>query len=228
MPLTVSELMNLEPCDHIRILTDIPSAHALPSLKIAVMPIVCDGESRRERESMSRDILVRHLFPPETNLIHLPSGKPVLSGIAIPKDSATSISHSRDYVALSFSSDGDTGIDIESVDRESQLEKVAPRFLSPEELVCYSDIPHGLLLAWTAKEAAFKASAIHPVDFISDIKLPPAVPASQAPDGQINYIFCKDIFVSTSLGEETICIRYAALIPDGQMICSTTRTLVPH
>lgn len=218
--------MNLESCDHIRILTDIPSAHGLPSLKIAVMPIVCDGETRRERESMSRDILVRHLFPTGTNLIHLPSGKPVLSGIAIPKDSSTSISHSRDYVALSYSADGDTGIDIENVDRESQLEKVAPRILSPEELACYSAIPHGLLLAWTAKEAAFKASAIHPVDFIRDIKLPPEISECDNSGDIILYYFNGEIINKTPRGQEQITVRYAALLPEGSMVCAVTRSLI--
>ncbi|HOV11937.1 MAG TPA: 4'-phosphopantetheinyl transferase superfamily protein [Bacteroidales bacterium] len=84
-----------------------------------------------------------------------------------------SITHSGDYSAVIINPHTSVGIDIEEVSR--RIERVAPRFLSEEELLFMdknSFLEH-LTICWTAKEALFKISGNDYYDFREQIKLLP-------------------------------------------------------
>ena len=101
---------------------------------------------------------------------HLSSGRPYL------KDSKTgiSISHTKGYVAIMLSDDiVNIGTDIEQ--RSDRVQKVAHKFMHPEELENISKLscsrPLALLLHWSAKEALFKAIPDEGVDFAKDLRI---------------------------------------------------------
>ncbi|MBD5360852.1 MAG: 4'-phosphopantetheinyl transferase superfamily protein [Bacteroides sp.] len=93
--------------------------------------------------------LIRSRFGADVRLIHDADGAPCLIGA----DEEISISHSRHYAALMVSTEGRCGVDIEEP-RIEQLTRVRAKFMTPEELAA----PIDLLMAWTAKEAVFKAA----------------------------------------------------------------------
>lgn len=112
---------------------------------IAYCPIVRGGGKPREAEREVVSALLAHLLP-GAHLSHLPSGAPVVDARR-----CISVSHSR-RIAVLAAADAPIGVDAEE-NREAQLRRVAPRVLTEQEMAACPD----LLLAWTAKEAAFKA-----------------------------------------------------------------------
>lgn len=79
------------------------------------------------------------------------------------------MSHSRTTAAVAVA-DCPVGIDIEA-NRQVQFQKVADRFLSSDEQSAAANIELGLLMAWTAKEAVFKADQGRHAQFLTDIDL---------------------------------------------------------
>ena len=67
------------------------------------------------------------------------------------KKSQISISHTRGYAALILSDDSEVGIDIEY--RSDRVERIASRFIRPDEKAETTDEK---LLLWSAKEAVYK------------------------------------------------------------------------
>ena len=112
---------------------------------IAYCEIEKDAPTRRAAERAAVDRLVSHLLPGRT-LSHLPSGAPTVGD-----DTHISVSHSRRLAVVAISP-LPIGVDAEE-DRPTQLRRVAPRVMTEAELAACPD----LLLAWTAKEAAYKA-----------------------------------------------------------------------
>ena len=79
--------------------------------------------------------------------------RPIL--IYAGKSWKASISHSQEYVAVSFACGSQPGIDIEQLKpRNAYLQKY---MLSKEELQILQGDVHATTIAWTLKEAAFKA-----------------------------------------------------------------------
>lgn len=127
-----------------------------------------NGENRREaeRRAVSECLEAAGLT---SEIGHLSSGAPFL----INEDEyKISISHSEEWavIAVGGATDGRFGIDVEKTDRK-QLENVARRILSNEELETAVKMENGFAKAWTAKEAVFKAVGNEGVNFIDDIKL---------------------------------------------------------
>lgn len=84
-----------------------------------------------------------------------------------------SLSHAKDYAAAMISSKNPVGIDIEVM--EEKIGRMAPRFLSAEELRFISEknrIEH-LYACWGAKEALFKLYGKGGLPFIGGIVLEP-------------------------------------------------------
>lgn len=80
-----------------------------------------------------------------------------------------SLSHCHGLAALAVAEHGYiVGVDAETL--RPQLEKIAERVFSPEEIEVYTG--DDLLRAWTLKEAVYKAMLTPGLDFRSDIKLP--------------------------------------------------------
>jgi 4'-phosphopantetheinyl transferase len=112
-------------------------------------------------------------------------GKPYL--VSLPYH--ISLSHSFDYAAVMISKKSAVGIDIEQV--KEKVERIASRFLSPEELAFINNdrrIPH-LYACWCAKEAVYKCYGQKEVSFMDDISL---TPFDYADTGQLNAILSKD------------------------------------
>lgn len=175
-------------------------------IKVELCPIVRrDGDSRRSAEQSAVRTALKALGI-DAPLAHYPTGAPYLPsypGLSV------SVSHSLTTAAVGISDDRTIGIDIEST--RPQLVRVAGRFLSADELAEASSLPDGLLRAWTAKEAIYKAAGKTGVDFARDIKLlpPDFTRANFVPDGQefaITYRTLPDtqiLAVATKLGDTT-------------------------
>ncbi|MGC4056734.1 MAG: 4'-phosphopantetheinyl transferase superfamily protein [Chitinophagaceae bacterium] len=80
-----------------------------------------------------------------------------------------SVSHSYPYVACIIDELEDTGIDIEC-ERASIL-SVKHKFLTEEESELFPDTLPDILLAWTAKEAAYKYQGLRGVDFRQHLRI---------------------------------------------------------
>ena len=78
-------------------------------------------------------------------LNHNEDGKPLIEGYNI------SISHTKGFVVILLSKGLEVGIDIEY--HSDRIQKIARRFLRPDEIYT---TPSDLLIAWCAKEAAYK------------------------------------------------------------------------
>src|SRR5690606_35147540 len=84
-----------------------------------------------------------------------------------------SLSHSYDYAAVMVSEDRLVGIDIEII--KDKIERVAKKFLSPEELD-FIDPQHAiehLYICWCAKESVYKLYGKNNVSFLNNIRLTP-------------------------------------------------------
>ena len=131
----------------------------------ALEPILEEDGSRRQREKAAVGRLIVRLAGPTAEIGHNANGSPYIVG----SEWYISVSHSRNFAALAWSDEPGIGIDIEEP-RQSQLERVASKFLSDDELPRWTG---RLLEAWTIKEAAFKALRTGPAD-LRLYKLPTA------------------------------------------------------
>lgn len=81
-----------------------------------------------------------------------------------------SLSHSFPFVAAVISHKKLVGIDLERFGRN--VEKIGPRFLSAEEWNRWQNSHADLTMAWTCKEAIYKAMGVPRLTFQQDIQLP--------------------------------------------------------
>lgn len=114
-----------------------------------------DG-SPRQRERHAEQLLLTAMMGNEASytINHEPSGKPFLTSPLSPHTTPLphiSISHTRDFVVMLLSDDSQVGIDIEY--RSDRVERIARRFIHPDEKA--ETIDEKLLL-WSAKEAVYK------------------------------------------------------------------------
>lgn len=140
----------------------------LDGCSVALGDIAATGGSRRDAERAAIAGMLAEVAGLPVTILHRPDGSPYTDTLPVH----ISISHSRVWGALLWSSTPGFGIDIEETDRIGQLGRVAPRFLNPDELKYYSAQPAGLLRAWTLKEATFKAAGLPDVADLREIKLP--------------------------------------------------------
>lgn len=101
-----------------------------------------------------------------------------------------SLSHSFDYAAVMISKKGPVGIDIEQISQK--VERIAPRFLNPDELASALNDKHkvqALYACWCAKEAVYKCHGQKEFSFMDNIKLQPF---TYAPEGSIQALLHKD------------------------------------
>lgn len=110
---------------------------------------------------------------------HYPNGAPFLMG----EDSRISITHTGRFLAIAtlpatpdadlstFSEETAMGIDAEPADRKQTL-RIRERFLSANELAMIpADDLHLNVMAWTAKEALYKAAMQPGLDFRENIRI---------------------------------------------------------
>jgi len=103
------------------------------------------------------------------------AGKPFLEGSI-----QFSFSHTSTYACCAIHLDNPIGIDIELNHRP--IEKIASRFLNPNELELF-DSSEKRILAWSMKEAIYKAFGRKGISFRDQIEL---YPKNQTYQGKIN------------------------------------------
>lgn len=118
-----------------------------------VISDIAPGVTRREREQAATRDLLHYLFGDNYELDHTPDGAPRLLVEGAPCH--LSISHSRTRAAVAVDYERHIGIDVE--EWRDQLVRVRDKYLTPEEVTEWGGTPNQLLLAWMAKEAAYKA-----------------------------------------------------------------------
>lgn len=111
-----------------------------------------DGDTRRARELAAVSRLLKTAVPAEDALLHRDDGAPYLGN---HPELFVSVTHSMHHAALSVARHPH-GIDIE--DLRPRLRDVAKRFVNEHDRVDTASLS-GLLSAWTAKEAVFKAAS---------------------------------------------------------------------
>ncbi len=159
----------------------------LPGIKVE--EVSGDGHPEKVWMEVARQVYCENGREEYREIGHFPGGAPFLFGYA----GRISISHTDGLFAVAtlpatpdvelghFSERAAMGIDVERSDR-AQVVRIADRFLSEDEkLLVGEDVELGVL-AWTAKEAAYKAALTAGLDFRQDIRivdmprLAPAVP----------------------------------------------------
>lgn len=124
------------------------------------------NESLRKQKLAVRALLDA-MFDEKVYLSHHDNGKPYIENNAIN----ISITHTENYVAVMLNDEDEVGIDCESLDRDfSAVEKKA---LSEDELDNLDDEQKNEQLAiyWCAKEAIYKLTSQHGVNFAEQIEL---------------------------------------------------------
>lgn len=120
-------------------------------------PALFDGcaASARRRERATEAALLNTLYPGASwSLSHLENGAPML----MLQDQAlsVSISHSRTHLVICIApASMSIGVDIEN--STPRLQRLVSGFLSDSEAKVWCGTAERLLMAWTAKEAAYKA-----------------------------------------------------------------------
>lgn len=121
------------------------------------------------------------------NIEHFADGAPYLPG----SDTRISVSHTLGMLVVatlprtpevdmaSFSPRAAMGIDTETLDRVVRAD-LLPRFLNDSELAMVGDDPRRALLAWTAKEALYKAARREGLDWRTDMVIE-ALPEAEVP-----------------------------------------------
>lgn len=152
--------------------------HTLPGIKVEE---VCGGEDKPLPlwKDMAYQIYCENGKEGYREIGHFRNGAPFLAG----ETSRISISHTGRFLAVatlpptpevelaSFSERAALGIDAEPADR-IQTVKVRDKYLSEQEkeMISADDVLLHVL-AWTAKEAAYKAAMTPGLDFRSDIRI---------------------------------------------------------
>lgn len=127
-----------------------------------------EGSTARQREQHAvRLLLTAMTGTKHFEIDHEPSGKPILqvedgNTSAYPK---ISISHTRGYAAVILSGDTPVGIDIEYL--SDRVNRIAPRFIHPEEK---AETTLQRLLLWSAKETVYKLYSEDKLEFF-DMRL---------------------------------------------------------
>lgn len=144
----------------------VAKCHTTSIYCIRIVPTPRSGRRNAERSAVEQMIV--SAFGPDARLSHRPDGSPFVVGA----DSNISISHGAGLALLAVDPVRAVGIDIES--RRPSLAAVAPRVLNSEEMLAYGATLQGLLRAWTAKEAIFKAAGVKGLT-LPEIRLPGSV-----------------------------------------------------
>jgi phosphopantetheinyl transferase len=119
---------------------------------------------KRKREFLAARFILKNWFNCDEVIKYDANGKPYLQNKFI------SISHSGNFVGLSFSSN-QTGLDIECI--TPKITRVKHKFLNEKELGFVGNNLTILHFCWTIKEAIYKYFGLPGVDFKDDIQIQP-------------------------------------------------------
>ncbi|MDE6717426.1 MAG: 4'-phosphopantetheinyl transferase superfamily protein [Muribaculaceae bacterium] len=151
---------------------------SVPGIKIEE---ICGGEDKSGKlwKDMAYQVYSENGRESYREIGHYRNGAPFLFG----EEARISISHADHFLVVAtlpptpevdlaeFSRRAALGVDAERLDREQVL-AIRSRFLSPRELekIGEDDLVANIL-AWTAKEACYKALMMEGVDFREDIRI---------------------------------------------------------
>lgn len=121
---------------------------------------------KRAKEKLAELLILQHATGYNVELAHRENGAPYIVNEPIN----ISITHSGNFVCIAFSSHKQIGIDIES--HSDKVLRVRDRFLNEAEKshISQQDLEMNLM-AWTSKEAIYKATSISGIDFKESIRL---------------------------------------------------------
>lgn len=142
-------------------------------VRIYSEPIKTEGVGRREGELRAEARLIARIFGKEARLVHDSEGRPRVENAGDFRG-MISISHCATTCVVAVTDDPSARIGVDIEMWRGQLARTAPRFLTETELRAYTT-PLLLLLAWTTKEAVYKA-AFTPGLGLREIHLPPLPP----------------------------------------------------
>lgn len=129
---------------------------------------ITEVKSNKRACEMLAELLLIQDFDKKWVLAHDENGAPYIKG---KEQTFISITHSDDIMCVATAL-LPFGIDIEL--NTEKILRVRERFLNTEELTFFPDddrLHH--MMAWTAKEAMYKASSTKGIDFRNDIRLAP-------------------------------------------------------
>jgi len=122
----------------------------------------------RKRQWLAVRALLNKVYGDKKVILYNEDGRPNLSDGGF-----LSISHSDRYASVLIANKPRLGVDIEALSRN--YVRVAPRFITQSERDIFSRQgvaeEYYLPIAWSCKEAAFKAAAHKNVDFTRDISI---------------------------------------------------------
>lgn len=124
---------------------------------------------KRQTEYLATRLLLQKLSGKKTEISYQPDGRPVLEESKLN----VSISHSANLVVVLLSENA-CGVDAELNYRN--IDNVAKRFLHPDEISHIDSTGNRRflqMLHWCAKEAIFKCSRQHGIQFDQQIKIEP-------------------------------------------------------
>lgn len=130
---------------------------------------------KRRCEILATALLLRNLIGDDVELRHAPNGCPIIDSGYI------SISHTATHVAVALHATRMVGVDIETIGNRAV--RVAPRFMSPEELAHLPQEDSSIIdnttprtatihITWSVKEAVYKVFPTA-IEFRRDIILSP-------------------------------------------------------
>ena len=125
--------------------------------------------TKRQIEYLATRLLLQKLLGRKTEISYQPDGRPVLKESSLN----VSISHSANLVVVILAETA-CGVDAELKNRN--IENVAKRFLHPDEISHINSSGNRQflqMLHWCAKEAIFKCSRQHGIQFDEQIKIEP-------------------------------------------------------
>jgi len=117
------------------------------------------GKEHRQKEWLAVRVLLYNILGEHKSVDYAPSGKPFLADNSF----FISFSHTKKFAAVCISTEGEIGIDVEY--RSDRVNRVVERFLSPTEIEYAGNSNLYFLVAWCAKETAYKKLGEEGLDF---------------------------------------------------------------
>ncbi len=116
----------------------------------------------RQKEWIAVRVLLHALKGADARIVYTENGAPELE----KENTFISISHTKGYVCLALSDKGRVGVDIEQMG--NKIGRVRSRFVREDENI---NTLRQLLVAWSAKESAFKLLQRTDVDFKEQLQI---------------------------------------------------------
>lgn len=153
----------------------VPERYELDGIEVLLCRFAnIEGRQRDNERRYARELLSR-MFGRQVEICHTSEGKPYIEGA-----SEISVSHTKGIVAVArplCSADSPIGVDIEYL--SDRVLRVVGKFLGESEIAVAKsgNVPQIIgfrdfcIVAWCAKEAAFKKLGLHAVDFKDHFKI---------------------------------------------------------